>query len=278
MKLDNKALELFRREMREREYSPATAAKYGRILEELLAFAGGEVKDKATLVAFKEHMVAQNKAAGTVNGALAAVNTFLDFCGYREWRLRFLRVQRRNFADPGRELKRGEYERLVNTAWKEGDERLALLLETMAATGVRVSEVQAITAESLRAGQSEIICKGKRRTIVLPGKLCKTLLKYCKRMNIASGPVFLSKRGNPLDRSNIWKAMKRLAARAGVSLNKVFPHNLRHLFARTYYKMYKDLLRLADILGHSSIETTRIYTIRSFTEQRAQMEKLPLLL
>ena len=277
MKLDNEALAAFRREMGEREYSPATAAKYARILRDLLAFAGGEVTDKTTLVAFKEKL-AQNKAAGTVNGALAAVNTFLDFCGYHEWRLRFLRVQRRNFADPSRELKRCEYERLVNTARKEGDERLALLLETMAATGVRVSEVSAITAEALRAGKSEIICKGKRRTIVLPGKLCKTLLKYCKTVHITSGPVFLSKKGNPLDRSNIWKAMKRLAARAGVSLNKVFPHNLRHLFARTYYKMYKDLLRLADILGHSSIETTRIYTIRSFTEQRAQMEKLPLLL
>ena len=278
MKLDSGALGAFRREMAEREYSPATAAKYGRILEDLLAFAGGEVRDKATLVAFKEHLIRSGRAAGTVNGALTAVNTFLHFCGYDEWRLRFLRVQRRNFADPSRELKRGEYECLVHRARREGDERLALLLQTLAATGVRVSEVSAITVEALRAGQAEIICKGKRRTIVLPGKLCKTLLKYCKKMNIASGPVFLSKNGNPLDRSNIWKAMKRLAKRAGVSLNKVFPHNLRHLFARTYYKVYKDLLRLADILGHSSIETTRVYTIRSFTEQRAQMERLPLLL
>ena len=278
MKLDKDALELFRQEMWEREYSPATVAKYTRILRELLAFAEGTVEDKATLVRYKEDLIRNGKAAGTVNGALAAVNTFLDFCGYREWRLRFLKVQRRNFADPGRELKRGEYEKLVNTARKEGDEKLALLLETMGSTGIRVSEVEAITVESLRAGKSEIISKGKRRTIVLPGKLCKTLLKYCKSVHIASGPVFLSKKGNPLDRSNIWKAMKRLAARAGVSLNKVFPHNLRHLFARTYYKVYKDLLRLADILGHSSIETTRVYTIRSFTEQRAQMERLPLLL
>ncbi len=278
MKIDREAERLFQFEMKEREYCPATVVKYARTVDELLAFAGGEVTEKATLVAFKESLVAQKKAAGTVNGALAAVNTFLDFCGYCEWRLKFLRVQRRNFADPSRELKKGEYERLVNTARKEGDTRLALLLETMAATGVRVSEVQAITAESLRAGKAEIICKGKRRTIILPGKLCKTLLKYCKNVNILSGPVFLSKNGLPLDRSNIWRSMKRLAARAGVALSKVFPHNLRHLFARTYYKMYKDLLRLADILGHSSIETTRIYTIRSFTEQRAQMERMPLLI
>ena len=278
MKINREAERLFQLEMREREYCAATAAKYARIVGELLAFAGGEVTDKATLVAFKESLVAQKKAAGTVNGALAAVNTFLDFCGYREWRLKFLRVQRRNFADPSRELKQNEYERLVNTAKKEGDTRLALLLDTMASTGIRVSEVQAITAESLRAGKAEIICKGKRRTIVLPGKLCKTLLKYCKSVNIASGPVFLSKNGLPLDRSNIWRSMKRLAARAGVALSKVFPHNLRHLFARTYYKMYKDILRLSDILGHSSIETTRIYTIRSFTEQRAQMERMPLLI
>ena len=278
MKMNKDALEMFQQEMWEREYSPATVAKYTRVLRELLAFADGEIADKATLVRYKEALIRNGKAAGTVNGALAAVNTFVGYCGYREWCLRFLKVQRRNFADPSRELKRCEYERLVNTARKEGNERLALLLETMAATGVRVSEVQAITVESLRAGKSEIISKGKRRTIVLPGKLCKMLLKYCKTMNIASGPVFLSRQGNPLDRSNIWKAMKQLAARAGVALGKVFPHNLRHLFARTYYKMYKDLLRLSDILGHSSIETTRVYTIRSFTEQRVQMERLPLLL
>ena len=278
MKIDQNALEAFRQEMWEREYCPATIAKYARVLGELLAFADGEVRDKATLVRYKEALTRNGKAAGTVNGALAAVNTFLDFCGYREWRLRFLKVQRRNFADPSRELKKNEYERLVNTARREGDERLVLLLETMASTGVRVSEVQAITAEALRAGKAEIVCKGKRRTIILPGKLCKTLLKYCKRVNIDSGPVFLSKNGNPLDRSNIWRSMKRLAQRAGVALSKVFPHNLRHLFARSYYKMYKDLLRLADILGHSSIETTRVYTIRSFSEQRAQMERMPLLI
>ena len=278
MKIDREAEKAFRMEMREREYQPATVVKYARIVDMLLTFAGGEVADKATLVAFKESLVAQGKAAGTVNGALAAVNTFLNFCGYHEWTLKFLRIQRRNFADPSRELKKSEYERLVDTARKEGDRRMALLLEAMAATGVRVSEVEAITAEALRRGQAEIICKGKRRTIVLPGKLCKTLLKYCKSVHIASGPVFLSRRGKPLDRSNIWRSMKRLAKRAGVALSKVFPHNLRHLFARTYYKMYKDLLRLADILGHSSIETTRIYTIRSFTEQRAQMERMPLLI
>ena len=278
MNIDRHAAEAFRSHMTERELGPATIAKYARAVERLLTFAGGEVHDKATLLAFKEALGAEKRAAGTVNGVLAAVNTFLHFCGYDEWRLRFLRVQRRNFADPSRELKRWEYEKLVHKALAEGDERLALLLQTLAATGVRVSEISAITVNSLHIGQAEIICKGKRRTIVLPGKLCKTLLKYCKKVNIAAGPVFLSKKGNAMDRSNIWKAMKRLAARAGVALNKVFPHNLRHLFARTYYKVYKDLLRLADILGHSSIETTRIYTIRSFTEQRAQMEHLPFLL
>ena len=278
MKIDRCAAEAFRADMTERELGPATVAKYARAVDRLLAFAGGEVRDKATLVAFKEALGAEKRAAGTVNGALAAVNNFLDFCGYHEWRLRFLRVQRRNFADPSRELKRWEYEKLVHKAEQEGDERLALLLQTLATTGIRVSEICAITVNSLHIGQAEIICKGKRRTIVLPGKLCKTLLKYCKKMNIAAGPVFLSRQGGPMDRSNIWKAMKRLAKRAGVAPGKVFPHNLRHLFARTYYKVYKDLLRLSDILGHSSIETTRIYTIRSFTEQRAQMEALPLLL
>ena len=278
MNIDRQAAAAFRTAMTERELGPATIAKYTRAVDRLLAFAGGEIRDKTTLLAFKEAVGAEKRAAGTVNGVLAAVNNFLDFCGYNEWRLRFLRVQRRNFADPSRELKRWEYEKLVHKAESEGDERLALLLQTLAATGVRVSEISAITVNSLHIGQAEIICKGKRRIIVLPGKLCKTLLKYCKKMNIAAGPVFLSKKGGPMDRSNIWKAMKRLAVRAGVAPGKVFPHNLRHLFARTYYKVYKDLLRLADILGHSSIETTRIYTMRSFTEQRRQMERLPLLI
>ena len=278
MKIDMNALEKYRIWLREREYGPATVTKYIRACSCILAYTGGEVKDRESLVRYKEHMAARGMAPATVNGVLTAVNMFLHFCGYDEWRLRLLRIQRRNFADPGRELRRSEYEKLVDTANKAGDERLALLLETMAATGVRVSEVRAVTVEALRVGKSEILCKGKRRTVILPGKLCKTLLRYCKSAHIASGPVFVSRNGNPLDRSNIWKAMKRLAARAGVSLNKVFPHNLRHLFARTYYKMYKDLLRLADILGHSSIETTRIYTMRAFTEQRRQMERMPLLL
>ena len=151
-------------------------------------------------------------------------------------------------------------------------------MQTIAATGIRVSEVQAVTVESLRKRLAMIHNKGKIRTILLPKKLCKDLAVYCRVRGIRHGPVFVTRSGRPLDRSNIWGMMKRLAVRAKVEAKKVFPHNLRHLFARTYYKKYKDIVRLADILGHSSIETTRVYTIRSFSEQRAQMERMPLLI
>ncbi len=264
--------------LHERECSEATVSKYLHDVEQLRLFCGGNVEDKCTLIAFKQDLQKRGYAASSVNSMLTAVNRFLEFAGHPEWKLRLLKLQRSTFTDGERELTQRDYEKLLMAAKRVGDERLEMLVQTIGSTGIRVSEVRAITVESARRRQAEIRCKGKIRTILMPKKLCKILLAYCKRHGIHSGQIFVTRAGKPLDRSNIWKMMKRLAEKAGVALQKVFPHNLRHLFARTYYKAYKDIVRLADILGHASIDTTRIYTSRTGTEQQRQIERLPLLI
>ena len=271
-------MEDFRGYLMERECSEATVAKYLHDVELLASFCGGVFEDKATLIAYKQHLQEQGYAPASVNSMLAAVNRFLTFAGCPQWRLRYLKVQRTTFSDGERELSQKDYERLLGAAKSMGDERLEMLVRTMCATGIRVSEVRAVTVESLCRRRAEIRNKGKIRTILLPKRLCETLQTYCKQRGIRSGQIFVTRTGKPLDRSNIWKMMKRLAVRAKVALGKVFPHNLRHLFARTYYKAYKDIVRLADILGHASIDTTRIYTVRTGTEQQRQIERLPLLI
>ena len=278
MLISRESITSFRAYLYERESSEATVSKYLRDVEQLRAFCGECVEDKSTLITFKQDLQRRGYAASSINSMLAAVNRFLEFAGRPEWKLRFLKVQRTTFADGKRELTQREYERLLGAARKMRDERLALLVQTICATGIRVSELRAITVESLRSGQAEIHNKGRIRVILLPRKLCRELESYCRRREIHNGQVFVTRTGNSLDRSNIWKSMKRLAALAKVELGKVFPHNLRHLFARTYYKAYKDIVRLADILGHASIDTTRIYTSRTGAEQQRQIERLPLLI
>ena len=278
MQIDETTMGSFRLYLQERECSAATVTKYLHDVGQLALFCGGREADKATLIAFKQALQARGYAPASINSMLAAVNRYLDFAGHSEWKLRYLKVQRANFIRRERELTQQEYRRMVETARAAGDRRLEMLLQTICATGIRVSEVRAITVESLRAGQAEIRSKGRIRVILLPGKLCGALSKYCRRKGISSGQIFVTGSGRPLDRSNIWKMMKRLAARAKVDAAKVFPHNLRHLFARTYYKAYKDIVRLADILGHASVDTTRIYTCRTGKEQQRQIERLPLLL
>ena len=278
MLISRESITSFRAYLYERESSEATVSKYLRDVEQLRAFCGECVEDKSTLITFKQDLQRRGYAASSINSMLAAVNRFLEFAGRPEWKLRFLKVQRTTFADGKRELTQREYERLLGAARKMRDERLALLVQTICATGIRVSELRAITVESLRSGQAEIHNKGRIRVILLPRKLCRELESYCRKRKIHSGQVFVTRTGNSLDRSNIWKSMKRLAALAKVELGKVFPHNLRHLFARTYYKAYKDIVRLADILGHASIDTTRIYTSRTGAEQQRQIERLPLLI
>ena len=209
--------------------------------------------------------------------ALAAVNGFLRFMGWGELTVRFLKIQKALFCDERRELTRADYVRLVNTARRKRKERLSLVLQTICATGIRVSELREITAEAVASGRAEIANKGKRRSIFLSEKLCRLLKSYLKRNGITAGPVFVTRSGRPLDRSNIWRDMKVLCKSAGVKPDKVFPHNLRHLFARTFYNQEKDLYRLADILGDTSVNTTRIYTAESGLIHARQMERMGLI-
>ena len=276
--IQRKEMEKFQAYLQERECSGATVVKYMHDVGVLATFCDGQIKDKGTLIAFKKDLQAKDYAAASINSMLAAVNRFLDFAGFPMWKLRFLKVQRTIFSAKERELTRQDYEKLLKAARVEGDERLELLVQTIAATGIRVSEVRAVTVESLRRRQAVINNKGKIRMILLPKKLCRDLESYCRKRGIRQGPVFVTRTGRPMDRSNVWKMMKRLALLAKVEPAKVFPHNLRHLFARTYYKVYKDIVRLADILGHASIDTTRIYTTRTSIEQQRQIERLPLLI
>ncbi|MCM1334726.1 MAG: tyrosine-type recombinase/integrase [Bacteroides sp.] len=260
----------------ERECASRTVQKYTRDIKKLADYAGDRPLDKALLLRFKE-AIAERYSPASVNSILAAVNGFLDFIGLGELKLRQLKIQRRVFLPEERELSVGEYKRLVAAARKSGD-RLALVLQTICSTGIRVSELRFITVEAVKSGRAVVSCKGKSRLIFIPLKLRRLLGEYLKRRGIAAGSVFVTSRGNPLDRSNLWRDMKRLCKAAGVAEGKVFPHNLRHLFARTFYTNEKDLLRLADLLGHSTVNTTRIYTLESGKVHEKQINRLGLIL
>lgn len=275
--INEQVLESFRTYLEEYECSRATIEKYMRDIRQLSAFCKGEIRDKTQLIGFKNYLKEKRYAVTSMNSMLAAVNRFLSFSGYGHWKLRYLRVQKSLFAQKDKELKRKEYEQMLQTAKQGRDKRLLMLLQTVCVTGIRISELKAITVESLRSGQARIQSKGKNRLILIPRRLCKALRTYCQERKIHAGLVFITRNGRPLDRSNIWRMMKRLAQKAKVQAQKVFPHNLRHLFACTYYEKYRDIVRLADILGHSSVNTTRIYTMRDTKEQLLQMEKLHLL-
>lgn len=263
--------------LQEQERGSATIQKYTRDLTALRKHLAGAPLTKGALVRWKEGL-SQTHAPASVNSMLAAVNGFLRFMGWREMAVKLLKIQRPLFCDEERELSRAEYIRLVHAAQKAGDLRLSLLLQTICATGIRVSELPFITAEAVAAGRAVIVGKGKRRTVFLPEKLCLLLQKYLHKQKKTAGAVFTTRTGRPMDRSNIWRAMKALCERAGVARGKVFPHNLRHLFARTYYTAEKDLSRLADLLGHSNINTTRIYTIESGTVHARQIGRMGLVI
>ena len=208
---------------------------------------------------------------------LVSLNRFFGFLGWYDCQVKTLRIQRRLFREDSKELTREEYARLVSAAQSSGRERLVLLLETICSTGIRVSEVKYITVEALKLGKAEISLKGKIRTILLPNKLCRKLLKYAKKQKTVSGEVFLTRNGTSLSRKQIWAEMKSVCERARVAASKVFPHNLRHLFARMFYKVCRDVAKLADVLGHSSIETTRIYLISTGVEHAHTLERLRLI-
>ncbi len=266
----------YRSWLRQEERSPATVEKYLRDARRFAAWLDGRAVTKESVTEWKGRLLAQHYAPTSINAVLAALNGLFRFLGWEDCRARFLKVQRRMFRDPERELTKPEYETLVSTARGRGQQRLALLMEAICATGIRVGEVPYLTVEAAQQGRTEIALKGKIRTIMLPAKLCHKLLKYAKKQRIAAGSIFLTQRGRPLSRRQIWAEMKRLCARAGVAPTKVFPHNLRHLFATAHYRVYKDIAKLADVLGHSSIETTRIYLLTSGLEHQRQLDRLGL--
>ena len=263
--------------LKEQERSASTLSKYAHDLAVFCDYLQGEVLTKAALIDWKETLLAQY-APATVNSMLAVVNGYLRFYGWGELAVKLLKVQKSLFADESRELTRAEYARLVQAAQRKDNERLALVIQTICATGIRVSELRFITVEAVQTGRAEISNKGKRRLVFLPEKLRRLLRSYARKQKKTAGAVFTTRTGKPLDRSNIWRDMKALCESAGVAPEKVFPHSLRHLFARTFYSLEKDLSRLADILGHSSIVTTRIYTAESGAVHARQMGRLGLVI
>ena len=268
----------FSRHLHDLEYAPGSIEKYLRDLTAFKHWLAGRTVTQREIAAWKEYLHSLGCRSETVNTKLSALNRFFAFQGWSGLRARYYRIQRRFFRSTEREMTREDYGRLLSTAEGMGKTRLALLMETICATGIRVSEVKYITLEALRAGRAEISLKGKVRTILIPGKLCRKLERYAKKQNIATGEIFLTRRGKGLSRRQIWAEMKALCARAGVAASKVFPHNLRHLFARTFYRASRDVAQLADVLGHSSIETTRIYLLSTGANHTRQLERLGLIL
>ncbi len=275
-KLTIGVLKRFREELVRRERSAATVEKYMHDVRSLAVWLDGGAVTPERVLEWKKELTGRFKP-GTVNGKLAAANALFAFAGWGDCRLESLKVQRRAFREDARELSREEFYRLVNTAGRLGKERLSLLLEAIAGTGIRVSEVKYLTVEAARQGVAEIALKGKIRTILLPGKLCRKLLQYARKQKTASGEIFLTRSGKPMNRKQIWAEMKALSKKAGVQPGKVFPHNLRHLFAQMFYRETRDVVKLADVLGHSSLTTTRIYLISTGAEHRKELEKLKLI-
>ena len=262
--------------LREEERAPATAEKYLRDIRAFAAWLGGRAVAQGTAGQWREALLAQGLGPSTVNAKLSAINGLFRFLGWEGCRVRFLKVQRRAFRDAARELSLEDYRSLLDAAQSRGQARLALLLETICSTGVRVSEVRFITVEAARRGRADVSLKGKIRTILLPNKLCRKLLKYAGKQKTASGEIFLTRGGNSLSRKQIWREMKGLCRAAGVEPSKVFPHNLRHLFAVTFYRATRDVVKLADVLGHSCVDTTRIYLMTTGAEHARQLERLGL--
>lgn len=279
MTLTPQLIEDYLRRLAEDERGAATIDKYRRDLLRFYEFLPPDkAVDKAVVLSWKELLVARKYASSSVNVMLASVNGLLTFAGHSEWRAKFLKRQRAAFCDERRELRRAEYEKLVATARREKKTRLTLMMETICSTGIRVSELAFVTVEAVRAGRAELMLKGKCRRILFPAALVRKLSRYAAERRIARGPIFTDKTGSPVSRHRVWYEMKKLGARAGVAASKVFPHNLRHLFARTFYALERDLSKLADLLGHSSVETTRLYIITAGVEHLRQLDKMKLVI
>lgn len=276
-KIQETAICRFGRELFEQERAKKTIERYQHQLRTFAQWTEGKTVTKELTVRYKQWLMERYSPA-SVNVTLAALNGFFKFMGWQECRVRPVRVQRRHYAEPSRELSREEYYRLLKIARQKGNMRLFHLLETICSTGIRVSELRFITVQAVKRGRADICNKGKYRTILLPRKLCEKLQEYCRERGIWQGSVFVTRSGRPIDRTNVWAMMKALCIQAHVDAKKVFPHNLRNLFARCFYQKQRDLEHLATLLGHSSINTTRIYTRTSGEEHLRQIERLELLL
>lgn len=267
-------IQSFEKWLREEEKSTVTIEKYSRDVYKFRTFTGKNVVTKELVINYKQYLIEKQYAVASINSMLASLNTFFKYLGWEELQVKGLRVQKQIYCAEEKELTKEEYGKLLKAA--KGKPRLQLLLQTICSTGIRVSEVKYFTVEAVKAGEIHVACKNKNRIVILPGKLKRILLKYAKQNHIKSGIIFCTKTGKPLNRSNIWSEMKLLCEKAKVKPAKVFPHNLRKLFARAFYKAEKDIAKLADILGHSSINTTRIYIISTGEEHRKQIERLGL--
>ena len=259
------------------ERSNATIEKYLHDMRTFYEFVGNREVVKSIVLDYKNALISSH-AVTSANSMLAAINVFFRFCGWYDLCVKQYKIQKSAFCPEEKELTKAEYMRLVQAAKRNSNERLNLIIQTICGTGIRVSELQYITVEAVHKSEAFVNCKGKNRRIFIVAELRKKLLQYIKRQNIKSGAVFVTKNGKPVSRHNIWRDMKALCKDAGVSPSKVFPHNLRHLFARTFYGIEKDIAKLADILGHTSIDTTRIYIITTATEHKRKMENMRLII
>ena len=276
--LTNKEITRFREYLREEEKSKNTLDKYIRDVKAFVTYALNINITKETVIAYKQKLIDSGYAVRSINSMLASINSLFSFLGWYELRIKSLKVQQQVFCPEEKELTKTEYERLCHTAKEKHNERLCLILQTICGTGIRVSELQFVTVEAIHKGEAIVSLKGKTRKVFIVRALKKKLLRYISEQNIKSGAVFVTRTGKPISRTNIWREMKALCKEADVNPQKVFPHNLRHLFARVFYGIEKDIAKLADILGHSSINTTRIYIISTGTEHRQRMERMQLII
>jgi len=276
-RITNELIQKFKTHLINEEKSSATLEKYIRDVVAFMQWLNDRVVEKIVVMEYKQNLI-ENYAPASANSMLSSINSFFVYNEWYDLKVKSIKIQKQIFANKNKELTKAEYERLLKAAKNKNNQRLYYLMQTICSSGLRVSELKYVTTDAVRCGQATISCKGKMRIVILPKQLCNMLKDYIKENNIKSGPVFVTKTGKPLDRSNIWSDMKTLCESAGVSRDKVFPHNLRHLFARTYYSLQKDVVRLADILGHSNVNTTRIYTMESGIVHRQQLQKLGLLI
>lgn len=275
--LTAKILVRFKKYLLLEERSAATVEKYLRDVRAFIAFANGAEITKELVIGYKKHLQ-ENYAVRSVNSMLASINSLFAFLGWLELRIKSIKLQQQIYCPEEKELTKAEYVRLCKVAERKHNERLSLILQTICGTGIRVSELQFITVEAVRCGEATVSCKAKTRSVFIVKELQRKLLRYAAEQTIKTGMIFVTKTGKPVSRTNIWREMKALCEEANVNPRKVFPHNLRHLFARVFYSIEKDIAKLADILGHSNIDTTRIYIISSGTEHRRRMENMHLIL